>query len=90
MVTLSAFPSQKMAIAIGNVTKVYVQTKYLIEEMLMDLSCSDEVRILFSFYVFTYSNEIFFFPYSAEISVLYHISILLGLILLLAESARIP
>lgn len=39
---------------IGNVTNVYGRTKYLIEEMLMDLSRSDEVWMCFSYYSFTY------------------------------------
>ena len=34
---------------IGNVTNVYGRTKYLIEEILMDLSRSDEVMRIYGF-----------------------------------------
>jgi len=74
---------------IGNVTNVYGRTKYLIEEMLMDLSRSDEVWDYFGFLCLYNYNYYLCFKYSAGISVHSDISILLVLIPR-AESAKIP
>lgn len=71
---------------IGNVTNVYGRTKYLIEEMLMDLSRSDEVNKLNNIQLSIVLTDLL---NSAGISALFDISIPLVLILP-AGLARIP
>ena len=66
---------------IGNVTNVYGRTKYVIEEMLMDLSRSDEVIMrIYDIIFLKFSSNTNFFLDSVGISAHFDISILLVLI----------